>query len=65
MPLEGAGNTQILVGDQAFDPKVSLAVRRGLRHHASGYFAASGIRLLKGRTLAPEDFGEDNIGAWS
>jgi putative ABC transport system permease protein len=61
LPLEGGSNLDILVKDEVFDP----LARRTLAEVSAitpGYFAAAGIALLRGRTLAPGDVGEKEIG---
>ncbi len=61
LPLEGGTNMNLLVNDEAFDPKVERRLAE-LSSVSPGYFAAQGLALLKGRTLEPSDAGEDNIG---
>lgn len=54
LPLEGGSNTSALVNDEVYDP----TARRMLVERSSvteDYFAAMGLRLLKGRTLRTED----------
>jgi len=61
LPLEGGSNMTILVGEQTFDP----TARRTLAEVSSitpGYFDGAGLALLRGRTLAPGDAGDDAIG---
>jgi predicted permease len=61
LPLEGGSNMDIMVNDEVFDP----AAKRTLAEISAitpGYFAAAGIKLLRGRTLEPGDAGEDSIG---
>jgi predicted permease len=61
LPLEGGSNLNILVNDEAWDP----AAKRPLVEVSAitpGYFAAAGLTLLRGRTLEPDDAGEDAIG---
>ncbi len=54
LPLEGGSNTGALVNDETYDPKQKrLNVERS--SVTQDYFEAMGIRLLKGRNLAPED----------
>jgi putative ABC transport system permease protein len=54
LPLEGGSNTNALVNDETYDPtKVRMQVERS--SVTDDYFATMGMRLLKGRNLAPED----------
>jgi putative ABC transport system permease protein len=54
LPLEGGSNTSALVNDQVYDPtQVRLSVERS--SVTEGYFEAMGLRLVRGRTLRPED----------
>lgn len=61
LPLEGGSNTNVLVNDEKFDPKVTGTTAE-VSSVTPGYFAAQGLRLLKGRTLGPSDAGADNFG---
>ena len=61
LPLEGGSNMNILVNDEAFNPAGSSTLAE-VSSITPGYFDASGIKLLRGRTLRPEDAGEDNVG---
>ncbi|PTX92694.1 ABC transporter permease [Opitutus sp. ER46] len=54
LPLEGGSNTNVLVNDETYDP----TQRRTLVERSSvteDYFAAMGVRLLRGRLLGAED----------
>ena len=54
LPLEGGSNTNALVNDEAYDPtQRRMSVERS--SVTEDYFAAMGLRLLKGRGLLPED----------
>jgi predicted permease len=54
LPLEGGSNTNALVNDQTYDPtQIRLQVERSSA--TEDYFAAMGLRLLKGRGLKTED----------
>jgi predicted permease len=54
LPLEGGSNTSALVNDEVYDPTIRrMSVERS--SVTEDYFAAMGLRLLKGRNLAPED----------
>ncbi len=54
LPLEGGSNTSALVNDEVYDPTIQrMQVERS--SVTDGYFATMGMRLLKGRTLQPED----------
>jgi predicted permease len=54
LPLEGGSNTNALVNDEVYDPSIQrMSVERS--SVTEGYFAAMGLRLLKGRNLATED----------
>ncbi|HTO02219.1 MAG TPA: ABC transporter permease [Opitutus sp.] len=54
LPLEGGSNTNALVNDQIYDPtQRRLQVERS--SVTEDYFAAMGLRLLKGRVLKTED----------
>jgi predicted permease len=61
LPLEGGSNSNILVNDEVFDPKVTGTTAE-VSAITPGYFAAQGLRLLKGRTLEAADAGADNFG---
>jgi predicted permease len=61
LPLEGGSNTSIMVNDETFDPTAKRALAE-ISSITPGYFAAAGIGLLRGRTLAPGDATGDNIG---
>ena len=61
LPLEGGSNTQIMVNDQVFDPTADRTLAE-VSSITPGYFAAAGIGLLRGRTLAPGDAKSDIIG---
>jgi predicted permease len=54
LPLEGGSNTSGLVNDEIYDPtQKRLLIERS--SVTEDYFAAMGIRLLRGRTLKTED----------
>ena len=54
LPLEGGSNTSALVNDETYDPTIQrMSVERS--SVTEGYFAAMGLRLLKGRILQTED----------
>jgi putative ABC transport system permease protein len=54
LPLEGGSNTGGLVNDETYDPTIPrMSIERS--SVTADYFAAMGIRLLKGRSLRPED----------
>ena len=54
LPLEGGSNTSALVNDEVYDPtQQRLQVERS--SVTEDYFAAMGLRLLKGRGLQTED----------
>lgn len=54
LPLEGGSNTNALVNDEVYDPtKQRMQVERS--SVTEDYFSAMGLRLIKGRTLLPED----------
>jgi len=54
LPLEGGSNTNALVNDETYDPtKRRMSVERS--SVTKDYFAAMGLRLLKGRNLTDED----------
>jgi predicted permease len=61
LPLRGGNQTTILAGTQSFDP---AAVRPGIEQSfvSPGYFAAMGLRVLRGRPLAAADAGFDSTG---
>lgn len=61
LPLEGGSNTSILANDEVADP----TQKRPLVEISSitpEYFAATGIKLLRGRTLQPGDTGGQHMG---
>jgi predicted permease len=54
LPLEGGSNTNALVNDEVYDPKIRrMQVERS--SVTEDYFTAMGIHLIKGRTLTSED----------
>ncbi len=54
LPLEGGSNTNALVNDETYDPtQPRMQVERS--SVTEDYFAAMGLRLLRGRGLRPED----------
>ncbi|HVT72843.1 MAG TPA: ABC transporter permease [Lacunisphaera sp.] len=54
LPLEGGSNTNALVNDEVYDPTIRrMSVERS--SVTAEYFAAMGLRLLKGRNLTNED----------
>jgi predicted permease len=54
LPLEGGSNTSALVNDEVYDATIRrMSVERS--SVTEDYFAAMGLRLLKGRNLATED----------
>lgn len=54
LPLEGGSNTNALVNDETYDPTIErMQVERS--SITEDYFAAMGMKLLKGRNLAAED----------
>lgn len=54
LPLEGGSNTNALINDETYDPtQKRLQVERS--SVTGDYFAAMGLRVLKGRALQPED----------
>jgi predicted permease len=54
LPLEGGSNTNALVNDDTYDPTQNrMQVERS--SVTEDYFAAMGLRLIKGRTLLGED----------
>jgi putative ABC transport system permease protein len=54
LPLEGGSNTGALVNDQTYDPtQQRINVERS--SVTQDYFETMGMRLIKGRNLAPED----------
>jgi predicted permease len=61
LPLEGGTNSTLLVNREVFDPKADLP-RAEISSISPGYFAAAGIRLLRGRTLEAGDAGKDGFG---
>ncbi len=61
LPLEGGSNTSILVNNEVFDPKVDSTMAE-ISSITPGYFAAAGIKIVRGRTLEAGDAGQDNIG---
>jgi predicted permease len=61
LPLEGGSNMTVLVNNEVFDPAGNHTLAE-ISSVTPGYFDASGIKLLHGRTLGPEDVGKDSIG---
>ncbi len=61
LPLEGGSNTNILVNDEVFDPKVSRPLVE-VSALTGRYFAAAGLGLLRGRELEPTDAKGDTVG---
>ena len=61
LPLEGGSNMGVLVNNEVFDPAVESTLAE-ISSITPGYFAAAGIKLLRGRTLEPGDVGEDAVG---
>jgi predicted permease len=61
LPLEGGSNMGVLVNNEVFDPAAESTLAE-ISSITPGYFAAAGIKLLRGRTLQPGDAGEDAIG---
>ncbi len=54
LPLEGGSNTNALVNDEVYDPtQRRMSIERS--SVTEDYFAAMGLRLLRGRNLGPED----------
>lgn len=54
LPLEGGSNTNALINDETYDPKVRrMSVERS--SITEDYFDAMGLRLMKGRGLRAED----------
>lgn len=54
LPLEGGSNTNALVNDETYDPTIQrMSVERS--SVTEEYFAAMGLRLLRGRILQTED----------
>ncbi|AOS44578.1 Macrolide export ATP-binding/permease protein MacB [Lacunisphaera limnophila] len=54
LPLQGGSNTNALVNDQTYDPTIQrMQVERS--SVTEDYFAAMGLRLLRGRLLQAED----------
>jgi hypothetical protein len=54
LPLEGGSNTSALVNDEVYDPtQRRMSVERS--SVTSGYFAALGLNVIKGRGLQPSD----------
>ncbi len=54
LPLEGGSNTNALVNDEVYDPtQRRMSVERS--SVTEDYFAAMGLRLVKGRNLRAED----------
>ncbi|MEJ2147442.1 MAG: ABC transporter permease [Acidobacteriota bacterium] len=54
LPLEGGSNSDFIVDDQIYDPKVegTLVEQSTI---SPGYFSAMGLHLLRGREPEPED----------
>jgi predicted permease len=61
LPLEGGSNMTIMVNDEVFDPLAHRTLAE-VSSVTPNYFTAVGLKVLQGRTLAPEDAGEDAIG---
>jgi putative ABC transport system permease protein len=61
LPLRGGMNTQILVDGETFDSKDNRPTVE-MSDALPGYFAAMGIRQLRGRTLADVDARNDALG---
>lgn len=54
LPLEGGSNTSALINDQVYDPtQRRMSVERS--SVTEDYFAAMGLKLIKGRNLRSED----------
>lgn len=54
LPLEGGSNTNALVNDETYDPTIRrMSVERS--SVTEDYFTTMGLKLLRGRTLLPED----------
>lgn len=61
LPLDGHADLGILVNDEVYDVTAQQTVVE-VSSITSGYFAAAGIPLLRGRTLAPADANDDHTG---
>ncbi len=61
LPLEGGSNTSLMVNDQVFDPTAERTLAE-VSSITPGYFAATGIALLRGRTLESGDAKGDMVG---
>lgn len=61
LPLEGGSNTTILVNEEVFDPTAKRTLAE-VSAVTARYFEAMGLHLLRGRTLQPNDAGDDTIG---
>ncbi|HLP10233.1 MAG TPA: ABC transporter permease [Opitutaceae bacterium] len=62
LPLEGGSNGNVLVDDQVYE----VGTERPLTEFSGvtpEYFAAAGLRLLRGRTLRAEDYADSHLGA--
>ena len=56
LPLEGGSNTTILANDEVADPTAKRPLIE-VSTITPEYFSAAGIKILRGRTLRPEDNG--------
>ena len=61
LPLEGGSNMGVLVNSEVFDPMADCTLAE-ISSITPGYFSAAGLAVLHGRTLAPGDAGEKEVG---